>query len=230
MIQNLTKDNPVAICFQETKLQDIYEQEYKNIYNDYVPYFSSSTIKKGYSGVVIYSHKDKKVLSVDTKVKLNEFKNEGRMMCLEYEDFYLINTYVPNSGSGRLKERIEWDNFMIDYIRKLKKCVVWTGDFNCAPCKYRDVWKTTIQCAGCTPEERNSFKNIKLTCDLIDSYRSLYPEKNEFTYWSFKRKAREFNKGMRLDYFLISKEFKYKDSIIMGDVKGSDHCPIKLIF
>jgi len=152
------------------------------------------------------------------------------MVCLEYENFYLINTYVPNSGSNRLKERIEWDNFMIKYINNLKKNVIWCGDLNCAPCKYRDVYKTTISCAGCTPEERNSFKNIKNSCNLVDTYREKYPEENDYSYWSFRGKARENDRGMRLDFFLISKEIKYKDSTIMRHVKGSDHCPIKLEF
>lgn len=159
-------------------------------------------------------------------------------MCAEFEDFFLVNTYVPNSGQKleRLEYRTtEWDVDMLAYIKRLEqdKPVVWTGDLNCA---YLDIDihnpKGNKRSAGFTDEERAEFKKI-LDAGLIDSLRHFYPDElNQYTYYSYRFRAREKGKGWRLDYFMCSATLQDKlvDSYIRNDMYGSDHLPIGLVF
>jgi len=163
---------------------------------------------------------------------------EGRMITLEYDDFFLVSVYVPNSGEAlrRLEYRVyEWDVVFQSYLKKLQKekNVIVTGDFNCAH-QDNDIYNPNnkINQPGFTPEERNSFQNM-LDCGYVDAFRKFYPDKMEFTFWANRARSRDFNKGWRLDYFLVSnnKYFlsKFSDSTILSNYLGSDHCPIKLV-
>lgn len=161
---------------------------------------------------------------------------EGRVICLEYDDFYLVNVYTPNSKREllRLDYRVQWECDFRNYLVKLdsKKPVILCGDLNVAH-KEIDLKnpKTNTKNAGFTVEEREQM-TLLLDSGFIDSYRYLYPEKEgAYTWWSYMFKAREKNAGWRIDYFVISNKIKDKlvDSIIHDQVMGSDHCPVEII-
>lgn len=163
---------------------------------------------------------------------------EGRMITLEYENFYLVSVYVPNSGEGlkRLDYRVnEWDKVLQKYLKKLRgeKNVIVTGDFNCAH-EDIDIYDPNNKAMqpGFTKVERNSFRNM-LEIGYVDTFRYLYPNKMEYTFWANRARSRDGNKGWRLDYFLVSDRNNFvsnvEDSQIMSNYLGSDHCPIKLI-
>lgn len=188
--------------------------------------------KKGYSGVLTYTKI--KPISVSYGMGIEEHDHEGRMITLEYEDFYLINVYVPNSKRElvRLEYRMKWEDDFLEYVNKLKskKMVIICGDFNVAH-EEIDIKnpKANIRNAGFTIEERNKFSTL-LESGFIDTFRYFYPEKIQYSWWSYLFHARENNAGWRLDYFLVDKEHlsTVQDSIILDQVMGSDHCPIEI--
>ncbi|MDD7281533.1 MAG: exodeoxyribonuclease III, partial [Erysipelotrichaceae bacterium] len=157
---------------------------------------------------------------------------EGRVITLEYDQYYVVTVYTPNSQDGlkRLDYRMEWDKAFAQYIRSLNKPVMVCGDFNVAN-EEIDIKnpKTNRRNAGFTDEERDSFKTNLLSF-LTDTYRELYPEKVEYSWWSYRFKAREKNAGWRIDYWLVSNDLKEKvrDAKILTDIYGSDHCPVEL--
>ena len=203
---------------------------------EYYTYWNNSIEKKGYSGVSIMT----KIKPKNFKYGIDSDKNdtEGRVITLEFDDFYLVAVYVPNSGEGlkRLLYRVdEWDKQFLKYLARIKKKknVIVTGDFNVA---HRDIdiydpFGKDKQ-PGFTPQERQSFQGL-LDTGFTDTYRHLYPDKQEFTFWANRAKSRVNNKGWRLDYFLVNNQMQYKqdihDSSILTNYTGSDHCPIKLI-
>ena len=154
------------------------------------------------------------------------------MITLEYPNYYVVTVYTPNSGDGlkRLDYRMKWDEAFSAYLKSLDKPVMACGDFNVAN-EEIDIKnpKTNHKNAGFTDEERDSFKKHLLT-DFMDTYRTLYPEKVEYSWWSYRFKAREKNAGWRIDYWLVSPELKDKivDAKILTDIYGSDHCPVEL--
>ena len=160
---------------------------------------------------------------------------EGRMITLEYDNFYLITVYVPNAKKEleRLTYRMEWEDDFREYVNELKnkKMVLICGDFNVAheEIDIKNV-KANIGKAGFTYEEREKFTML-LNSGFIDTYRYFYPDKVQYSWWSYLFHARENNAGWRLDYFLVDKEHidKISDSIIYDDVMGSDHCPVGII-
>lgn len=216
-------------CIQETKMQ---EGQIELILDGYYQYFNSA-IKKGYSGTAVFTKV--KPLNVTYGIGIEEHDQEGRIITAEYEKFYLVNCYTPNSKREleRLEYRKIWENEIRKYLKKLEetKPVIYCGDLNVA---HEEIDlknpKTNHYSAGFTDEERNKMTEL-LNAGFIDSFRYLYPEKeNAYTWWSYMMKAREKNVGWRIDYFIISNSLKEKieDSKIHSEVMGSDHCPIEL--
>lgn len=216
-----------VFCLQETKAQPEQIEISKELY----PYqYAYSAIRKGYSGTMILSRKEP--LSVSYGLQIEEHDKEGRVITAEFEDFYLVTVYTPNSGDGlkRLEYRMEWDKAFSSYIRSLNKPVVICGDLNVAN-EEIDIKnpKTNRRNAGFTDEERESFKTNLLPY-VKDAFRTLYPDKVEYSWWSYRFNARKNNAGWRIDYWLVSPELmeKVEDSKILTDIYGSDHCPIEL--
>ena len=216
-------------CIQETKMQ---EGQIGLILDGYYQYFNSA-IKKGDSGTAVFTKE--KPLNVTYGIGIEEHDQEGRIITAEYEKFYLVNCYTPNSKREleRLEYRKIWEDEIIKYLKKLEetKPVIYCGDLNVA---HEEIDlknpKTNHYSAGFTDEERNKMTEL-LNAGFIDSFRYLYPEKeNAYTWWSYMMKAREKNVGWRIDYFITSNSLKEKieDSKIHSEVMGSDHCPIEL--
>ena len=215
-------------CIQESKMQ---EGQLEFDLPDYYIY-SNSAVKKGYSGVITFTKE--KPLSVTKGIGIDEHDQEGRVLTCEYEDFYLVNCYTPNSKDGllRLDYRMIWEDEFRNYLKKLEesKPVVLCGDLNVAH-KEIDLKnpKTNRRNAGFTDEERNKMSEL-LNSGFIDTYRYFYPDKIEYSWWSYRFKSREKNAGWRIDYFIVSESLKdrIKDACIHTQVLGSDHCPVEL--
>lgn len=213
-------------AIQETKLQrhqiDLEFDGYLSYYND--------AIKKGYSGVAIYTKKEP--LSVSYGLGIEEHDQEGRVITLEYENFFFVAVYTPNSKREltRLDYRQVWEDAFRDYVNKLKmkKSVVMCGDLNVA---HQEIDlkndKTNHHNAGFTDEERAKFTQL-LESGFIDTFRYKYPEKETYSWWSYMFKAREKNAGWRIDYFVVSDDLKEQinDAYIYTEIMGSDHCPV----
>ena len=220
-------------CIQETKIQENQiDNNIKEIFKEYNCYWNSAE-KKGYSGTAIFAKE--KPLDVTYGIGIDEHDKEGRVISLEYDKFYLINCYTPNSRREleRLDYRMIWEDEFRKYLLKLneKKPVILCGDLNVAH-KEIDLKnpKTNRKNAGFTDEERGKMTEL-LNSGFTDTFRFLYPNKTEcYSWWSYMFKAREKNAGWRIDYFLVSKsiENKIKESYIFSDVMGSDHCPVGL--
>ena len=199
----------------------------------YEMYFTNSKIKKGYSGVAIFTKTTP--ISIHYGLKNNIYDDEGRVITLEFKNFYYVACYVPNSGENlkRLDFRMKFEDDLIEYLNELNqiKPIIYAGDLNVA---HNEIDlknpKTNTKNAGFTIEERTKFTNL-LNNGYIDTFRYLYPNKIEYSWWSYRFKAREKNAGWRIDYFVISNSLKDKliDSIIHTEIKGSDHCTIELI-
>ena len=224
--QNIDAD---IFCVQETKMQ---EGQLDINFNEYNQYFNYA-IKKGYSGTAVFTKQ--KPINVTYGIGIEEHDKEGRVITLEYEKFYLVNCYTPNSKREleRLEYRVIWEDEIRKYLKKLEKNkpVIYCGDLNVA---HNEIDlknpKTNHNSAGFTDEERNKMTKL-LESGFIDTYRYLYPdEKDCYTWWSYMMKAREKNIGWRIDYFITSKciKEKIKDNKIHSKVMGSDHCPIEL--
>ena len=216
-------------CIQESKLQEGQIELYLPGYHQYWNYAE----KKGYSGTAIFTKQEP--LSVFYGIGMEEHDKEGRIITLEFENFYMVNCYTPNSKREleRLDYRQIWEDVMRTYLKELEKTkpVIYCGDLNVAH-KEIDLKnpKTNHFSAGFTDEEREKMTEL-LNEGFIDTYRYLYPEKEEaYTWWSYMRQAREKNIGWRIDYFIVSGSIKEKieDAKIHSDVFGSDHCPIEL--
>lgn len=216
-------------CIQETKMQ---EGQIELVLDGYYQYFNSA-IKKGYSGTAVFTKQ--KPINVTYGIGIEEHDQEGRIITAEYEKFYLVNCYTPNSKREleRLEYRKIWEDEIRKYLKKLEetKPVIYCGDLNVA---HEEIDlknpKTNHYSAGFTDEERNKMTEL-LNAGFIDSFRYLYPEKeNAYTWWSYMMKAREKNVGWRIDYFITSNSLKekIKDNKIHSEVMGSDHCPIEL--
>ena len=223
------KVNADFFCIQETKMQPgQLELELKG----YHQYWNSAE-KKGYSGTAIFTRK--KPLQVSYGIGKEEHDREGRVITLEYETFYLVNCYTPNSKREleRLDYRMIWEDEVRNYLKQLdqKKPVIYCGDFNVA---HQEIDlknpKTNTRSAGFTIEERDKMTEL-LKAGFIDTFRYFYPEKeNAYTWWSYMFHAREKNVGWRIDYFIVAERVKEKleNSEIHENIMGSDHCPIEL--
>lgn len=223
------KINADIFCIQETKCQpDQIELEF-----DGYKSFWNSAEKKGYSGTAIYTKKEP--ISVKYGIGIEEHDKEGRVITLEFDNFYMVDIYTPNSKRGleRLDYRQVWEDEIRKYLLKLNetKPVVMCGDLNVAH-KEIDLKnpKTNRGNAGFTDEEREKMTEL-LDTGFIDTFRYLYPDKEEaYSWWSYMGRAREKNVGWRIDYFIVSKDInnKIKDAKIHPEIMGSDHCPIEL--
>ena len=219
--------NADIFCIQETKMQ---EGQLDVNFDGYYNYFNSA-IKKGYSGTAVFTKI--KPIDVSYGIGIEEHDQEGRVITLEYKDFYLVNVYTPNSQRElvRLSYRQNWEDDFRAYLKKLdkKKPVILCGDLNVAH-KEIDLKnpKTNRKNAGFTDEEREKMTEL-LDNGFIDTFRYLYPDKeNCYTWWSYMMKAREKNVGWRIDYFIVSDRIKeeIEDAKILSEVYGSDHCPV----
>jgi len=232
--------NVNIFCIGETKLScpDLVVQKNlkEKIKGFKYRYYSTCSRKKGYSGTAIWSKK--KPLNVLYGLDIEELDNEGRIITLEFDKFYLLHVYTPNSGEvlARLDYRVKkWDVAFRKFIKKLqeKKPIIICGDLNCAN-EDIDIHspKTNKRSAGFTDEERKSFKIMLKENNLIDSFRHFNPEEIMYSYWSYRTRARLNNKGWRIDYFLLDVRLlnKIKKSLILDKIMGSDHCPIQLKF
>lgn len=216
----------------ETKLSDDLFNEFPFNPEGYEIYFTNSKIRKGYSGVAIFTKKHP--LSVHYGLKNSKYDEEGRVITLEFENFYYIASYVPNAGEGlkRLDFRLEYEKDFIEYVNELnqKKPIVYAGDLNVAHNEI-DIKnpKSNEHNPGFTKEEREAFTNL-LSNGYVDTFRELYPNAVKYSWWSYRFNARKNNAGWRIDYFVVSKALmdKVKDSKIHNEIYGSDHCPIEL--
>ena len=220
------------ICLQETKAQDDQVQEaLKDIQGYQV--FSNSAVRKGYSGTAIMTKHEP--LEVTYGIGKTEHDQEGRVVTAEFQDYFLISAYIPNSGSGmsRLDYRQTWDKDFRSFLNKLqkKKPVIACGDFNVAhqPIDLARPKENYNKTSGYTQTENDGMDAL-LKAGFVDTYRHLRPEEVGYSWWSARFGAREKNIGWRIDYFLVSKPMMsaVQDSYIMPDEMGSDHCPIVL--
>ncbi len=226
--------NADIFCLQETKAQcDQVEEVLKDVEGYFV--YSNSAEKKGYSGTAVLSKVEP--VSVTKGIGIEEHDNEGRVLTLEYEDFYLVNVYVPNSGSDlkRLGYRQDWDKAFFDYLKSLedKKPVLSCGDFNVAhkPIDLARPKANYNKSAGFMQEEIDGMDRFTQG-GLKDTFRHFYPEQADiYSWWSYRAGARGKNVGWRIDYFLASESFlpSIKDAFILNEIEGSDHCPVGII-
>lgn len=225
--KNLDAD---IFCLQETKLQA--GQIALNLpgYHQYWNYAE----KKGYSGTAVFTRAEP--LSVSYGIGVEEHDHEGRVITLEYEDFYLVTVYTPNSQDGlaRLNYRMKWEDDFLSYIQTLdeKKPVIYCGDLNVAH-KEIDLKnpKTNRKNAGFTDEERGKMTHV-LESGFVDTFRYFYPDQEGiYSWWSYRFRAREKNAGWRIDYFIVSERLtgRLEDAGIHTEIFGSDHCPIELL-
>lgn len=223
------KEDADIFCVQETKLQEGQIDWEPEGYHSYWNYAE----KKGYSGTAIFTKKEP--VAVSYGLGIEEHDKEGRVITLEFEDFYFITVYTPNSQSelARLSYRMQWEDDFLQYLNGLKekKPVVFCGDLNVAH-KEIDLKnpKTNRKNAGFTDEERGKFTDL-LAAGYTDSFRYLYPDvEGMYSWWSYRFKAREKNAGWRIDYFVVSddRKDKIKKAEIRTEIMGSDHCPVIL--
>lgn len=221
--------NADIFCIQETKMQ---EGQLEISFDGYEMYMNSA-IRKGYSGTAIFSKI--KPISIKNGIDIEEHDQEGRVITLEFNDFYLVNCYTPNSQREltRLDYRVKWEKDFRAYLNKLDKIkpVVLCGDLNVA---HNEIDlknpKTNRGNAGFTDEEREEMTNL-LSSGFTDSFRYLYPDKvDAYSWWSYMAHSREKNIGWRIDYFIVSNKIKDKiiDAKIYPEIMGSDHCPVGL--
>ncbi len=229
-LEFVEKEQPDALCLQETKLQAGQVELDLPGYHQYWNYAE----KKGYSGTAIFTKEEP--LQVLYGLGIEEHDHEGRVITLEYPEYYLITVYVPNSQDKlqRLAYRMTWEEAFLAYIKKLeeKKPVLFCGDLNVAH-KEIDLKnpKSNRGHAGFTDEEREKL-GIVLDNGFVDTYRYFYPDKTEvYSWWSYRFHARERNAGWRIDYFICSKDMtsRLEDAMIYHEVLGSDHCPVGVI-
>lgn len=217
-------------CVQETKMQEgqaTFEP------SGYYQYWNSAE-KRGYSGTAVFTKREP--ISVKYGIGIPEHDTEGRAITLEFEEFYFLCVYTPNAQRelARLDYRMSWEDALREYMTELdsKKPVIYCGDLNVA---HEEIDlknpKTNHFSAGFSDEERAKFSEL-LSCGFKDTFRTLYPDTVSYSWWSYMYHAREKNVGWRIDYFVVSDRImpRIKDSFILGDVMGSDHCPVGVIF
>lgn len=218
-----------VFCVQETKMQ---KEQWDRGFVGYDEYWNSA-VKKGYSGTAVFTRV--KPLSAAYGMGIPEHDNEGRIITLEYGDFYLVNVYTPNSQEGlkRLEYRMNWEQAFSAYVNGLRKTkpVIICGDLNVAHTEIDLTHpKANRRNAGFTDEERAKLTEL-LATGFKDSFRLLWPDRREaYSWWSYRMNARERNVGWRIDYFLVSEEFADRiiKAEILPDVHGADHCPVVL--
>lgn len=218
-----------VFCIQETKMQEGQLELETPGYHQYWNY----AVKKGYSGTAVFTKEEP--ISVAYGIGIEEHDQEGRVITLEFADYYFITVYTPNSQNelARLPYRMKWEQDFLAYLKKLEeeKPVVFCGDLNVAH-KEIDLKnpKTNRKNAGFTDDERDKFTNL-LETGFVDTFRYFYPDKEQiYSWWSYRFSARAKNAGWRIDYFCVSKTLKDRltDAGILTEITGSDHCPVVL--
>ena len=220
--------NADAFCLQETKLQ---EGQIDLQIEGYHPFWNYAE-KKGYSGTAIFTRREP--LSVSLGLGQEAFDHEGRVITLEYPEYYLMTVYTPNAQEGltRLPFRMAWEDAFLERLKQLdeKKPVIFCGDLNVA---HREIDlknpKTNQHNPGFTPEEREKMTRL-LDSGFVDSFRHLHPEDVAYSWWSYRFHAREKNVGWRIDYFIVSQRLRERmtGACIHPEIFGSDHCPVEL--
>lgn len=232
--QSMEALDPDVICLQETKAQVEDARTILSLMPQYSSYVNSSKSRKGYSGTAILSKV--KPLNVTYDLGIEEHDQEGRVITAEFESYYLVTVYVPNSGRGldRLSYRQKWDVDFLTYIKELEKLkpVIICGDLNVAhqPIDLARPKNNYNKSAGYTQKEIDGLDNM-IASGFVDSFRYKYPDLEEaYSWWSYMFNARENNVGWRIDYFMISESLKGNmlDATIHQEVLGSDHCPVGL--
>ncbi len=217
---------------QESKFSEDMHLDFPFMPKGYQTYWTVSKLRKGYSGVAVFTKKAP--LRVHYGLEEEKYDDEGRIITLEYEDFYFVGAYVPNSGDGlkRMDFRLQFEDDLLAYLDKLnaKKPVIYAGDLNVAHQEI-DIKnpQNNHQNAGFTDAERERFTRL-LSHGYKDTFRELYPTTIKYSWWSYRFNARANNAGWRIDYFVVSERImdKVKDSVIHNQIYGSDHCPIEL--
>lgn len=229
-MEDFEKLDADIFCLQETKLQEGQIDLNLPGYHQYWNYAE----KKGYSGTAVFTRSEP--LSVSYGIGVEEHDHEGRVITLEFDDFYLVTVYTPNSQDGlaRLDYRMKWEDDFLHYIQALdeKKPVIYCGDLNVAH-KEIDLKnpKTNRKNAGFTDEERAKMTHV-LESGFVDTFRYFYPDQEGvYSWWSYRFRAREKNAGWRIDYFIVSERLtgRLEDARILTEILGSDHCPIELL-
>ncbi|MFA6386631.1 MAG: exodeoxyribonuclease III [Candidatus Paceibacterota bacterium] len=227
-------NNPDIVCFQETKCEPEQLDDSTRNLKGYNSYFSFSKLRKGYSGVGIYSKT--KPEKVEYGLGIKKFDDEGRTLVAYYKDFILINCYFPNGGGGpeRLKYKLEFYDAFLEFINKLKnekKNVIFCGDVNTAHTEIDLARpKENEDNTGFLPVEREWIDEL-VNNGFVDIFRNFYPDKKDvYTYWDMKTRARDRNVGWRIDYFFTNQSFlkNIKSFKTLSDYFGSDHCPIQI--
>ena len=227
--EDFNKLNADIFSLNETKFSD---ENYPFNPEGYYSYWTNSKIRKGYSGVAVFTKY--KPLSVHYGLIDNKYDEEGRVITLEYENFYYVAAYVPNAGEElkRLDFRMQYELDLIEYFKTLNKPIIYGGDLNVA---HEEIDlknpKTNVGNPGFTNEERAAMTKL-LSEGYTDVFRYLYPSKIQYSWWSYRFNSRLNNVGWRIDYFIISNSLNnyVKDMIIHNEINGSDHCPIEIIF
>ena len=228
-MEDFKKLDADIFCLQETKLQEGQIELDLPGYHQYWNYAE----KKGYSGTAIFTKEEP--LSVAYGIGIEEHDHEGRVISLEFEDYYLVTVYTPNSQDGlrRLDYRMQWEDDFLAYIKSLdeKKPVIYCGDLNVA---HQEIDlknpKTNRKNAGFTDEERAKMTTV-LSSGFVDTFRYFYPDaEGVYAWWSYRFRAREKNAGWRIDYFIVSERLKdrLENASIHTEIFGSDHCPVEL--
>ena len=228
-LESVTALNPDVICLQETKMERGQAQVELPGYHE----FWNSAEKKGYSGTAVFTRQ--KPLSVCYGMDIERHDHEGRLITLEFSEFWLVNCYTPNAQDGlaRIDYRMEWEDDLRSYLMSLDqtKPVVYCGDLNVA---HEEIDlknpKTNRGNAGLSDQEREKMTAL-LSSGFADTFRRLYPERTgAYSWWSYRFHARENNAGWRIDYFIVSERLmeRVKDASIHTEVFGSDHCPVSL--
>jgi exodeoxyribonuclease-3 len=223
------EENADIFCIQETKMQEGQAEIIAEGYSQYWNYAE----KKGYSGTAVFTKQ--KPLNVTYGLNIAEHDTEGRVITLEFDEFYLVTVYTPNSKEklARIDYRMKWEDDFRAYVMDLDKSkpVIICGDLNVA---HEEIDlknpKTNRKNAGFSDQERSQMTNL-LSSGFVDSYRHFYPDKEGvYSWWSYRFKAREKNAGWRIDYFLVSERFakNLKSANINTDIFGSDHCPVSI--
>ncbi|MEG0286521.1 MULTISPECIES: exodeoxyribonuclease III [Vagococcus] len=217
-------------CLQETKLQEGQIDLELPGYHQYWNY----AVKKGYSGTAIFSKTE--ALSVAYGIGIEEHDQEGRVITVEYDSFYLVNCYTPNAQAElkRIEYRLTWEKDFLAYLKELEttKSVILCGDLNVA---HNNIdlknWKTNRKNPGFSDQEREAFSFL-LSNGFVDSFRHFYPDlEGAYSWWSYRFNARQNNSGWRIDYFCVSESLtpQLEDAFILNEVYGSDHCPVGLV-
>lgn len=229
-LEYVNREDPDILCLQETRA---HPDQVDLALEQFPRHYWNSAKKKGYSGTAVFSKEEP--LAVTREIGMEEHAGEGRVITLEYKDFFLVNVYTPNAQNEltRLDYRMEWDRDFLKYLKKLekKKPVVFCGDLNVA---HKEIDLKNPQSnrgnAGFTDEEREGFSNY-IKAGFLDAFREFHEGPGHYTWWSYRFNARAKNIGWRIDYFCVSTALRprLKDAFIRSEVHGSDHCPVGII-